>query len=410
MVGLREGKNREVKNIMASLGLEVNRLIRVSFGPFQLAELAEGELREIKGRMLRDQLGPRLIEEAGANFEAPLLDRREPAEPAPASTRERAPRTPSPVRAPLKEEAGGLVRKFRRDREDPRDRALSRLSTTAPVRGGERRGKREDEKAPEPRKQRAANVWMAPGARPVPREDPDAKTEEKVTRVARKPGDRKAKHEAAAKRARPGRNERAQARDAGGEAERPKREWKPRLEGEDRPKREYRPRTEAGGAERPKREWKPRPEGAERPARDWKARPPRPGRAERSEAAATGEAPVREYRPRPKREGDAERPQREWKPRPPREGAEGADGPKREWKPRPEGAERPKRDFKPRGDGARPYGKPDGERPARSFAGKPRGDRPRGDRPGGDRPGKPFAGKPGGKPGPRKGPPKGPKR
>src|SRR3984957_17130358 len=40
---IREGKNREVRNVMAHLGLEVNRLIRISYGPFQLAELEEGE-------------------------------------------------------------------------------------------------------------------------------------------------------------------------------------------------------------------------------------------------------------------------------------------------------------------------------------------------------------------------------
>src|SRR5690606_17286354 len=79
LVGLREGKNREVKNVMAALGLEVTRLIRVSFGPFQLAELAEGEVRELKGRLLRDQLGPRLIEEAGANFDAPASSPAQPA-------------------------------------------------------------------------------------------------------------------------------------------------------------------------------------------------------------------------------------------------------------------------------------------------------------------------------------------
>ena len=69
-IGLREGKNREVKNILGSLGLEVTRLIRVSFGPFQLGDLPEGHVQELKGRMLRDQLGERLIEESGANFEA----------------------------------------------------------------------------------------------------------------------------------------------------------------------------------------------------------------------------------------------------------------------------------------------------------------------------------------------------
>ena len=72
-IGLREGKNREVKNILGALGLDVTRLIRISFGPFQLGDLPEGHVQEIKGRLLRDQLGERLIEEAGANFEADIL-------------------------------------------------------------------------------------------------------------------------------------------------------------------------------------------------------------------------------------------------------------------------------------------------------------------------------------------------
>jgi 23S rRNA pseudouridine2605 synthase len=57
-VGLREGKNREVKNILASLDLIVNRLIRVSFGPFQLMDLEEGKAESVKRRVLADQLGP----------------------------------------------------------------------------------------------------------------------------------------------------------------------------------------------------------------------------------------------------------------------------------------------------------------------------------------------------------------
>jgi len=69
---LREGKNREIRNVLGSLGLTVSRLIRTSFGPFQLADLAEGEVREIRGRTLRDQLGARLIARAGADFDAPL--------------------------------------------------------------------------------------------------------------------------------------------------------------------------------------------------------------------------------------------------------------------------------------------------------------------------------------------------
>ncbi|TIY02484.1 MAG: RNA pseudouridine synthase, partial [Mesorhizobium sp.] len=71
-LGLREGKNREVRNILGSLGLDVTRLIRISYGPFQLDDLPEGHVLEIKGRVLRDQLGERLVEESGANFDADI--------------------------------------------------------------------------------------------------------------------------------------------------------------------------------------------------------------------------------------------------------------------------------------------------------------------------------------------------
>jgi len=72
-IGLREGKNREVKNILGHLGLDVNRLIRISYGPFQVLDLADGEVREVRRHVLRDQLGPRLIEAAGADFETPEM-------------------------------------------------------------------------------------------------------------------------------------------------------------------------------------------------------------------------------------------------------------------------------------------------------------------------------------------------
>ncbi len=55
-VALKEGKNREVRNIMEALGLQVNRLIRLSYGPFQLGQLPKGSVLEIKPRILRDQI------------------------------------------------------------------------------------------------------------------------------------------------------------------------------------------------------------------------------------------------------------------------------------------------------------------------------------------------------------------
>lgn len=77
MIALREGKNREVKRVLSYLGLETNRLIRISYGPFQLGELAVGAVREIKGKVLRDQLGAKLAVAASVDFVAPL--RAEPA-------------------------------------------------------------------------------------------------------------------------------------------------------------------------------------------------------------------------------------------------------------------------------------------------------------------------------------------
>jgi len=56
-LSFREGKNREVRKVMNYLGYNVNRLIRISFGPFNLKNLSAGELEEIKSRVLNDQLG-----------------------------------------------------------------------------------------------------------------------------------------------------------------------------------------------------------------------------------------------------------------------------------------------------------------------------------------------------------------
>jgi 23S rRNA pseudouridine2605 synthase len=69
---IREGKNREVRNVLRHLGLHVARLIRISFGPFQLGEIADGQIEEVPTRVLRDQLGERLTKAAGADFSAPV--------------------------------------------------------------------------------------------------------------------------------------------------------------------------------------------------------------------------------------------------------------------------------------------------------------------------------------------------
>jgi len=75
---IREGKNREVRNVLGHLGLMVTRLIRTSFGPFQLGDLAEGAVEEVPTRVLRDQLGERLVALAGADFSAPIVKQADP--------------------------------------------------------------------------------------------------------------------------------------------------------------------------------------------------------------------------------------------------------------------------------------------------------------------------------------------
>jgi 23S rRNA pseudouridine2605 synthase len=64
-IAIREGKNREVRKILDHLGVEVNRLIRVSFGPFQLLDLGPGSVEQVKRRTLSEQLGPSLSSDFG---------------------------------------------------------------------------------------------------------------------------------------------------------------------------------------------------------------------------------------------------------------------------------------------------------------------------------------------------------
>ncbi|MEH7850001.1 pseudouridine synthase [Rhizobium laguerreae] len=432
-MGLREGKNREIKNVLGALGLDVNRLIRISYGPFQLGDLPEGHVVEVRGRTLRDQLGPRLIEEAKANFDAPIYNAaavaaEEEAEPAAPEKRERP----------------------RRD-EDKRERALSRLDTKRDDRhGGARRvddrrdgGRRDDEKPKRPQplgQRRSANVWMAPGARPLG--EKAAAKAAKNAQTARKRGEQSPAKGPGFDRIedRP-RTQVNRVREEDGEWIRSSEEPRRKDEGEgfgrkrgfgDRPAREDR-----GSGDRPARGDRPfsdRPSRGDRPFGDKPRgdRKPRTDGDERPRAARASAGEGRSERPR----GD-----RPFGDRPPRGDRPFGDKPRGDRKPRADGDERPRaarssagegrserpRSDRPSGDrpsrGDRPFGdKPRGdrrpredgdERPraARSFAGEGRserprgersfGDKPSGDRPSGDRPrGKGFAAKPGGaKPG-----------
>jgi 23S rRNA pseudouridine2605 synthase len=67
MIAIREGKNREVKRICEHLGLQVNRLIRTAFGPFQLGELPRGGIEEVPPKVLKASIGPKFFEASDAD-------------------------------------------------------------------------------------------------------------------------------------------------------------------------------------------------------------------------------------------------------------------------------------------------------------------------------------------------------
>jgi 23S rRNA pseudouridine2605 synthase len=77
---IREGKNREVRNVLGHLGLQVNRLIRVAFGPFDLGDLRDGAIAEIETAALREQLGDAIADKAGCDFIRPIAERETPAQ------------------------------------------------------------------------------------------------------------------------------------------------------------------------------------------------------------------------------------------------------------------------------------------------------------------------------------------
>ena len=154
-MAIREGKNREIRNVVDALGLQANRLIRISFGPFQLGELREGEVAEVRTRVLREQLGERVVAEAGCDFSAPIIQREAD-----------KPRAPSQLRAERKGRARtpeSSGRKTQHRRDEPSDR---RDHEHARTRGRSRRANRtEPEQTEKPQgRPRRGHAWRAEDA------------------------------------------------------------------------------------------------------------------------------------------------------------------------------------------------------------------------------------------------------
>jgi len=362
-MGLREGKNREIKKVLEHLGLAVNRLIRISFGPFELGDLAEGDVAEVRTRVLRDQLGAKLAREAGVDFDAPLIERgAPPAEP--------------PAEAPRREGRG-------RRQGAPGERAPD----TGRGRGRERPG-RPFERAEAPR--RAPPAPSTPelrrkhvsalraeiaadskdAAAPRKRIERSATHDRKGRAVAVErvlpTGDELARRAAAESR---GRSRGAERSGAGEPGERSRRAGA------------FDPRNQRDGAARerpPRSEFKPG--GArreERPARKASRDGPAPKR--RFDRAGGERPPRSDFEPRGER-SEGRPPRKEFRDDAPRAGREA---------PRSAGERAPRAEFKPRGkrsedrpvgaqsrDGApreRRFDRPEGERPPRRFEGAARG-------------------------------------
>ena len=386
-MGLREGKNREIKNVLGALGLDVNRLIRISYGPFQLGDLPEGHVVEVRGRTLRDQLGPRLVEDAKANFDAPIYNA--PAVAVPEDEEDERPqRKPAPQAGHSGQERqqgwGEERPKDRPRREKPaekRERALSRLDTKRDDRKDDDRPKR-----PPLGSRRNANVWMAPGARPLGEKATAKAAKNARTDAKRGDRDRPQRGGFSAAPSAPPRPQINRVREEDGE-------WIRSSETVSNP------RDDEGGFGR-KRSFGDRPARGDRPDRgDRPARSDRPDRGDRPQRSERPERGERPFSDRPSRG------ERSFGDRPARGDRPFGDKPRGDRGPRPQGDERPRarsfdgeqRSERPAGDRPfrdKPAGKSFGDRPA----GKPFGDKPAGKSFGGKPGGKSFGGKPGGKP------------
>ncbi len=388
---LREGKNREVKVVLEHLGLMVNRLIRVSFGPFQLGELREGEADEIKTRMLKDQLGDRLAAEAGADFDGPRKDHAAALVASREEPRREEPRRERPAKA--FDRKPGFDKAPRFDDRPPR-RFVGERSAE---RGEEVRGKVlsdvNDPYAPPPgersSKPQERNVYRDDDAKPRPRHlrlDKEAFAERRRAAFAAEGDDLKV--------------ERGETADRAGRKVRVERiVGPPPAEEEARPARRPFQRREDGGGP---------PRRFDRNDRPPRAEGDRPFRKPRFDDRGAGDKgpgdrpPRREGGERPRSFGRDERPPRRFErdDRPPR--AEG-DRPLR-------GKSEGGKSFAGKSFGGKSFGgksfgdrppRRDGERPGASsggyrgkpsggagggYRGKPGGGKPGGSRPGGGKP------------------------
>jgi len=372
VLGLREGKNREVKNVLGALGLQVNRLIRVSYGPFQLGDLAEGEVETVPARVLREQLGRRLATEAGADFDSDMPEVATQKKPVNPKLRAAAPGKPLEKDSPRR----SRDKQFRF--EDDETAAAAEAA-----------------RAELPRQDRPGRFTKRP-ARPAAAARPEIEPDVRTVHY-----DDGTEGELVLKPQRPGRGEKrwdpddSSAKNFGRPAHHDRSPRKPRDdEGDERPARSFsdRPRRSFGDKPAGDRKFGDRKFGDRKPEdRKFGDRPrgPRPPRDGDERPARSFTSRTRSARPA---EDGAERPPRKFGDRKPfsRTPREEGDRParssfgKKPFAPRTDRPDRAAGSGKPHG--SRPPRAAAGDRPARSPGGKPRPGKPGGSRPAGDKP------------------------
>ncbi|QTC89135.1 pseudouridine synthase [Brevundimonas pondensis] len=243
-VSITEGKNREVRKVLESVGLTVNRLIRLAYGPFQLGTLPVGAVEEVGPRVIREMLADHIRPENlptgnSVSTPAPIPGRRtsSPIVTGKSGSAMSDPsRKPSRVRAATEAQADAVDRRERPAKKEGWAKATPKFEHTKTFK-------------PRARPQASeGGEWSDRPRKPFNRSEPQFIDDRRAPRDGAK----------------------------GGFSDRPKRDFKPRdgapRSDGDRPQRDFKPR-EGGFSDRPKRDFKPREGGSsDRPQRDFKPR------------------------------------------------------------------------------------------------------------------------------------------
>jgi 23S rRNA pseudouridine2605 synthase len=265
-VSITEGKNREVRKVLESVGLTVNRLIRLAYGPFQLGTLPVGAVEEVGPRVIREMLADHIRPENlptgnTVSTPAPIPGRRtsSPIVTGKSGSAMSDPsRKPSRVRAATEAQADAVDRRERPAKKEGWAKATPKFEHSKTFK-------------PRARPQAAeGGEWSDRPRKPFNRSEPQLIDDRRAPRDGTKGGFKSRE---------------------GGFSDRPKRDFKPRdgapRSDGDRPQRDFKPR-EGGFSDRPKRDFKPREGGfGDRPQRDFK---PREG--------SSSDRPQRDFKPR----------------------------------------------------------------------------------------------------------------